>query len=270
MRHLSSVKRVVLLLCSLGYAAGRMLLAGVCRVCGRQLRPVPVVLYYHGIAAQQRDAFAWQVRHAAALSRRDGSAGGSNRCRLVFTFDDAFDSVLEHALPLVRQYGLTCMIFVPTAYIGQPAGWLSPGGKRPGVMTAAQLRHCLEMGVLLGSHTHTHPRLSRLDDAALDRELCVSKRLLSQVCGRPVTQLAFPHGDYDARVVRRARAAGYVCLYGIVPGDQAGVRGRIVADPDDWQIEFYLKIRGAYAWFGRVSRLKHRLRRGERREERHG
>ena len=35
-----------------------------------------------------------------------------------FTFDDAFDCVAEHALPLLTQYGWPATVFVPTTRVG--------------------------------------------------------------------------------------------------------------------------------------------------------
>jgi peptidoglycan/xylan/chitin deacetylase (PgdA/CDA1 family) len=63
--------------------------------------------------------------------------------------------------------------------------------------------------VEVGSHSHTHPELSQLDEAEIAEELATSKRLLEQWTGRAVPHFAYPSGDHDGRVVAALRAVGY-------------------------------------------------------------
>jgi peptidoglycan/xylan/chitin deacetylase (PgdA/CDA1 family) len=68
--------------------------------------------------------------------------------------------------------------------------------------------------VEIGSHTCTHPVLSRCSAPEIDHELRESKRVIEQQLRRSISSIAYPHGeptDYDHRVVRAAREAGYRC-----------------------------------------------------------
>ena len=65
-----------------------------------------------------------------------------------------------------------------------------------------------DAGWEIGSHTVTHPHLTRLPDDALARELAGSRAATAEALGACDT-LAYPYGDVDARVVQAARAAGY-------------------------------------------------------------
>ena len=77
-------------------------------------------------------------------------------------------------------------------------------------MSRADLGACAEHPlVTIGSHTVSHPRLTRCDDAALAAELEESRRLLEDWCGATVDLFAYPKGDYDLRVARAVRDAGY-------------------------------------------------------------
>jgi peptidoglycan/xylan/chitin deacetylase (PgdA/CDA1 family) len=67
--------------------------------------------------------------------------------------------------------------------------------------------------VTVGSHSHTHPQLSQVDDAALTAELVVSKQRLEEWIERPVRHFAFPSGDYSERVVQAVRDAGYASAW---------------------------------------------------------
>jgi peptidoglycan/xylan/chitin deacetylase (PgdA/CDA1 family) len=68
--------------------------------------------------------------------------------------------------------------------------------------------------VEIGSHTCTHPVLSRCSVPEIDHELGESKRTIEQQLRRSISSIAYPHGeaaDYDHRVVHAAQEAGYRC-----------------------------------------------------------
>jgi peptidoglycan/xylan/chitin deacetylase (PgdA/CDA1 family) len=72
-----------------------------------------------------------------------------------------------------------------------------------------ELRDLADGGWEVGSHTVSHPHLTRLDDAQLAKELSASKADCEQALGRPCTTLAYPYGDVDKRVADAASRAGY-------------------------------------------------------------
>lgn len=137
---------------------------------------------------------------------------------VVVTFDDAFRSVAKLAAPILARLGLPGTVFVPTAYVGseQPMAWSGIEEWRHGPwaeellpMTLTDLRALADAGWEIGSHTHTHPRLTHLDDAALKREMERSRTICEEIRGSLCLSVAYPYGDYDARVMRAAAAAGY-------------------------------------------------------------
>lgn len=137
---------------------------------------------------------------------------------LVVSFDDANRSVLELAAPIMASLGMPGTIFVPTDYAGseQPMGWEGHedwlGTKHEHELLCLdweQLRGLAGEGWEVGSHTCSHPRLSRLDDAAIRRELSESKRVCEAELGVPCRSLAYPYSDYDERAVRAAGEVGY-------------------------------------------------------------
>lgn len=68
------------------------------------------------------------------------------------------------------------------------------------------------LGHDIGSHTCTHPILSRETAADQTRELTASREALEARFGRPVDVLAFPNGrrqDYSDGTLELVRAAGY-------------------------------------------------------------
>ncbi|HEX3833210.1 MAG TPA: polysaccharide deacetylase family protein, partial [Solirubrobacteraceae bacterium] len=76
-------------------------------------------------------------------------------------------------------------------------------------MSWAELEHLAGDGWEIGSHTCSHPRLSSLVTPQIDRELRESRAEIEKRLGRSCETLAYPYSDYDERVVRAARGAGY-------------------------------------------------------------
>jgi peptidoglycan/xylan/chitin deacetylase (PgdA/CDA1 family) len=177
--------------------------------------------------------------------------------RVCLTFDDALANIAQNALPVLRELNFPATVFAVSGNLGANPRWDMPAGDPDSfepVMSAADLQ---AMGDLfeIGSHTHTHSRLSELAEDQALRELCESKRILEGLLGYPVTSLSLPYGDEPEHAARLAAAAGYEtmvsCARRVTTPDSNPLRlGRFAATPDDWDIEFRLKVAGAYAWLG--------------------
>jgi peptidoglycan/xylan/chitin deacetylase (PgdA/CDA1 family) len=134
------------------------------------------------------------------------------------TFDDAYRSVLERALPIMERMGVPGSVFVPTDFAGSPRPmswqgidqWLG-GPHEPELLCLGwdELRGLAAGGWEIGSHTCSHPHLTTLDDAALARELSASRAAVEAGMGLPCRSIAYPYGDVDERVIEATRVAGY-------------------------------------------------------------
>lgn len=79
-------------------------------------------------------------------------------------------------------------------------------------MTWEQVREMADAGIEFGSHTVTHPILSRLGDDALWQEIHDSKQQIEQKLDKPCQVIAYPVGgreEYDTRVIELSQKAGY-------------------------------------------------------------
>jgi peptidoglycan/xylan/chitin deacetylase (PgdA/CDA1 family) len=137
---------------------------------------------------------------------------------VVVTFDDGFRSVAALALPILRRHGLPATIFVPTDHVGtgEPMRWPGIeqwlGGEHEAELLPMgwdELAMLVDAGWEVGSHTRSHPRLTRIGDARLEDELRGSREACERQLSLPCRTLAYPYGDHDPRVVAAARAAGY-------------------------------------------------------------
>ncbi len=81
------------------------------------------------------------------------------------------------------------------------------------LMTADQVRQLAERGHEVGSHTLSHPILTRMDADERRREIEGARKLLQEWTRRDVIGFCYPNGDFDAEVARAVDAAGhgYAC-----------------------------------------------------------
>lgn len=254
------LRRPVKLLLSLSIYGLDRARNGWARQANSPTRGRGVVLYYHAVRQDQRNAFARQMDILLRVARpwRLDTCPPQTRVPLVaVTFDDGYVSVIENALPELEMRGIPVTFFVPTGSWGKRPGWIkSPNHPfwQERVMSREELRTVAAKPlVTIGSHTVSHPNLVQVSAREATRELATSKAELENLLGRPIEWLSFPHGAHDASLVSMAREAGYRWLFSIKPTFVARlqpgvVNGRVAVDPDDWPLEFFLKIQGAYRW----------------------
>jgi peptidoglycan/xylan/chitin deacetylase (PgdA/CDA1 family) len=73
-------------------------------------------------------------------------------------------------------------------------------------------------GITLGSHSWSHPNLSRLDDESLARELALPLAWIRERFTNVVAAISYPYGLATTRVERAAAAAGYTAGFRIDGG----------------------------------------------------
>lgn len=190
--------------------------------------------------------------------------------RVAVTFDDAYRSVCELALPILDRLDLTGTVFVPTAHVDSEAPmawagidrWLGgPHERELLCMSREQLCDLDRHGWEIGAHTHTHPRLSQLTDSELPGELELPRRLLTEWLGKPCRSLAYPYGDFSPAVVAATRAAGYssaATLAASVPTRDPLLWPRVGVYYGEAGWRFRLKI-APLARKGGLARLRHPL-----------
>jgi peptidoglycan/xylan/chitin deacetylase (PgdA/CDA1 family) len=77
--------------------------------------------------------------------------------------------------------------------------------------------NCSEL-VTIGSHTVTHPRLTRMGKELAYAELLHSKQRLQEVLNEEVRHFSYPYGDFNDEIKRLVSAAGYATATTIKPG----------------------------------------------------
>lgn len=266
------IKRCTKLLISFVFLAVTRFVASIAALFGRRRSPRCVVLYYHAVPPEQRQRFARQMdillRWATPVRADLTGPLPPRKHYAAVTFDDAFQSVLHNALPELEQRRIPATIFVVTSCLGQHPGWLGDGylaNQSEITMTADELCSLPGSLVMLGSHTISHPYLTRLSAAEARREIEDSRRDLEALANCPVTLFSFPYGAASPELINLCREAGYRRAFTIEPvlafsGLGQFVTGRVSVNPTDWPVEFWLKLLGGYRWQAAFSKVKRQIR----------
>jgi peptidoglycan/xylan/chitin deacetylase (PgdA/CDA1 family) len=111
------------------------------------------------------------------------------------------------------------------------------------------LRSLRSRGFHIGSHTISHPHLTRLSDSALENELRGSRARIEEALQEPCHFVAYPYGESDKRVRRAAEAAGYAAGFSLRRAgkdDRFGLP-RVDIYRGDGRLRFMLKTSGVQA-----------------------
>ena len=101
-----------------------------------------------------------------------------------------------------------------------------------GELSEGQVKEMIAAGWQVGAHTITHPDLTTLSGAALEREIGGSKRALERRLGVEIDVFCYPSGRYDETTIAAVEDAGFIGATTTEPGFAAARPPvRAVADP---------------------------------------
>ncbi len=188
------------------------------------------VLTYHRFGEVDHDAFcvapkdferqmAWLAANDLAVSLQDVDqyihCGKSLRDGAVLvTMDDGCLSVLTHALPVLKHYGIPSVAFVTTGNVEVRHDQLNQQGEKPkeDYLDWEQLGRLSAAGVDIGSHAVTHRSLARIPVNEAEKEMYESREELEKKLGISVSSFAYPYGtlaDFNSSIADGLRNAGY-------------------------------------------------------------
>lgn len=187
--------------------------------------PVPILMY-HSVAHRPSEAtrvlsvtpeaFAAQMdvlgeRGFTPLTTAQLAAVWRKSAQLptrpvLITFDDGYEGVHRHALPVLAKHGFVSTLFVSTGWL---RGAYDTGGGLDLMLDWGQVRDLAATGAEIGGHSHTHPELDQLGDRELEFELRRCGEIIADELGTRPVSFAYPYGYSNRRVRCAVRAAGY-------------------------------------------------------------
>lgn len=167
------------------------------------------------------------------------------------TFDDGYRDTLTHAWPVLAEFHVPATAFIVPGRVG---GRLDHDSGLTGseLMTWTEIRELAALGMDMGGHSMTHPRLADLDEAKQRQEIRDCKTVLEDRLGQKVSGFAYPFGsawDFDDTSRQLVQESGFNYAlsnrYGVnsTPIDKWDAR-RIWIDRSDTLASFTAKVDG--------------------------
>lgn len=151
------------------------------------------------------------------------AAAGNHRRWIGLTFDDGFRNVLRHGLEPLERHGFHAIQFLVSNLIGKSNEWEQRDGEAAEMlMDDAEVRVWLAAGHRIGSHTRTHPRLTRLSLAQAREEITGSRKAIEDRFGVRIEHFCYPYGDWNEAVRDLVGEAGYLTACTTEPGVNGG------------------------------------------------
>jgi peptidoglycan/xylan/chitin deacetylase (PgdA/CDA1 family) len=178
----------------------------------------------------------------------------------VLTFDDGYRDFYTHAFSVLKEYGFTATVFLPTSFIDNKKVGLK--GKKH--LSWPEVRELKKMGIGFGSHTVTHRQLIELDEATIRSELKVSKEKIEDEINGEVKNFSYPYrfpehnNIFVGRIKELLNNCGYICGTGTrigtthQPAEKMILKRIPVNSADDLDL-LSAKLSGNYDWLHRIQ-----------------
>ena len=165
--------------------------------------------------------------------------------RVAVTFDDGTADIVDDALPVLERFGVPATVYVATDFVERRVPFPHDGAP----ISWAGLRDCTASGlVTIGSHTHTHALLDRLDPTLVGPELDRSIDLIGERLGVVARHFAYPKALMGSPAADRAVRERFASA--AVAGGRANRPGRT----DPWRLaRTPVQVDDGTRWFARKA-----------------
>lgn len=166
---------------------------------------------------------------------------------VAITIDDGYKDNLA-AFKTLEQLNYQATLFLVVDSIG-----------KPGYLSRDEIASYVARGNLnIGSHTDTHPDLSKTSEAETENELSNSRARLQKMFNVNVDTLAYPGGVFNKKAMALADETGYLCVCATNRGftkklDRFALRRIKITDKDN-NFTLWVKLSGFYNVFKKVKK----------------
>lgn len=196
--------------------------------------PTAVILIYHRIANVKYDPhllsvspgnFYQQLKYLKEKFKiiklselvEDLKTNQLKNKSIAITFDDGYADNLYSALPILEKLEIPATIFLVAGKIDSQKSFLwdenTPRQDQGRALSSGELIKLSSNPLIeIGSHTITHPSLSRLSFGQQKEEIAESKRIIENLIQKPINSFSYPFGtsrNVNQQSINLVKASGY-------------------------------------------------------------
>lgn len=124
-------------------------------------------------------------------------AGKFDKNSIIITFDDGYGDAYQGYLTLIENN------FIGIFYL------IANKIDTPGYLTTSQIKEMTQSGMVVGSHTLSHPNLTSITAERARSEIFESKTRLESIIESSVIDFCYPAGKYNQATIELVQEAGY-------------------------------------------------------------
>lgn len=179
----------------------------------------------------------------------------TSRKNIIITFDDAYVSQMQYAIPLLKKYKLKATFFVPLDFLGKTDLWNT---SELDVMTMEQLRTIDPDVVELGFHSFYHKKYTEISDAEIEVDTRKCVEFVSENKLNFSSVLAYPYGKFPKDKLRNKTFQKILSQNGIQYGLRIGNRINAFPFKKPYEIE-RIDVKGEWS----LLRFRQKIRFGK-------
>lgn len=191
---------------------------------------------------------------------------------IALTFDDAYKSCIENAIPLLRKFQVPATMFIPTGLLGLPANHQKlmkhECYKNEATMSLEDVDLWLEKGFRIGFHTHEHIDLYESREDEIENDFRKGMEVFYRH-GWEANYFAYPKGhlpqdraSFEALLKKYGIKSAFTINHGSVDKDNPYYINRVCLgnkEPFIWSILKSLGIFGDYYYRKRIQRKQQKI-----------
>jgi peptidoglycan/xylan/chitin deacetylase (PgdA/CDA1 family) len=136
---------------------------------------------------------------------------------VVITLDDGYRDLYTTAFPILKEHRFKAVAYIVTGFVDGP-----------GTVTRQQVIEMDANRIEIGSHSVSHPDLTKLAPEELRRQLQDSKVSLESMLRHPILDFCYPAGVVNPTVLQATQVAGYETATTTAAGTQHSASDRFL------------------------------------------